>query len=343
MRSSKRVKEPAVDGRSETLNKDIINWLLDGGDSSVRYFTLLNVLDSAEEDAEVQEAKKNIMLDGPVPEILGMMRADGYSSTLPRFYRDKYKGLCWQLIILAELGADGENEDIKRRCEYIFENSQVKGSGAFSMETSVKNGGGRMSAAIPCLTGNMIFALSRLGFARDARVLKAAEWLAENQRYEDGDGEVSSKLKDCWGAHSCYMGAVKALKGFAELPREARFDKVGKSIEAGVEFLLKHRVYKQSHDLSKPLKPGWTKFSFPLMYQTDALEILLILLKLGVTDERMSDAAELVIMKRDSEGCWTQQSAYQGKFLLDIEENGKSKWITLRALEALKIYYGGKV
>jgi hypothetical protein len=76
------------------------------------------------------------------------------------------------------------------------------------------------------------------------------------------------------------------------------------------------------------------------MYQTDALELLGILEKLGYRDERMREAVDLVVSKQDSEGRWVLESTFNGRFQTSIERKGEpSKWITLKALTALKRYY----
>jgi hypothetical protein len=98
------------------------------------------------------------------------------------------------------------------------------------------------------------------------------------------------------------MGVVKALKALAEIPFNQRNKEVKKTIEEGVEYLLKHHIYKRSHDLSRVSKPGWLRLGFPLMYQTDVLEILGILTRLGYHDERMQDAIDLLISKQDNQG-----------------------------------------
>ncbi len=85
----------------------------------------------------------------------------------------------------------------------------------------------------------------------------------------------------CWGRHTCSMGAIKALKSLAEIPPERRTPAVRATIGAGAEYLLRHHIFKRSHDLAKVSKPGWKRFGFPLMYQTDVLEILWILGRLG--------------------------------------------------------------
>ena len=102
-----------------------------------------------------------------------------------------------------------------------------------------------------------------------------------------------------------------------------------------------HHIYKRSHDLSKKSKPGWLRLGFPLMYQTDILEILDILTRLGVKDERMQDAMDIVVSKQDDQGRWILENTFNGRFITNIETKGKpSKWITLNAIRVLKKYNG---
>jgi hypothetical protein len=76
------------------------------------------------------------------------------------------------------------------------------------------------------------------------------------------------------------------------------------------------------------------------MYQTDALELFSILAKLGIKDERMYDALELILSKQDMQGRWRLENTFNGRFQTNIEQKGEpSKWITLKALTALKNYY----
>jgi hypothetical protein len=133
------------------------------------------------------------------------------------------------------------------------------------------------------------------------------------------------------------MGVVKSLKALAEIPPEKRPKDVINTIEKGVEYILKHHIHKRSHDLSRVSKPSWLRFGFPLMYQTDVLEILGILTKLGRKDKRMHEATDLVISKQDDQGRWKLERTFNGRFQANIEQKGKpSKWITLNALRALK-------
>jgi hypothetical protein len=246
---------------------------------------------------------------------------------------------------LAELGADEKDERVIRACEFLLENSQDHESGGFSVCHSVEIGGGWHSLVIPCLTGNIVWSLIRFGYLEDCRVKRGINWITTYQRFDDGikeppKGWPYDKHKDCWGTHTCHMSVVKALKALSEIPPSKRSEDVTKTIEKGVEHMLKHHIHKRSHDLSCVSKPGWLRFGFPLMYQTDALEILGILTKLGYKDKRMQEAVDLVISKQDNQGRWKLESTFNGRFYVDIEQKGKpSKWITLNALKALRGFY----
>jgi hypothetical protein len=327
------------------LKNDPTEWLLETDNPSVHYFTLTELLEKPETEQETIAAKKEIMHRGTVPKILAKQNDQGYWETPDRFYTAKYKGTVWQLIILAELGADANDERVRKACEFMLENSQDHESGGFSMATSKKMGGGRHSGVIPCLTGNMVWSLIKLGFLEDQRVERAINWIAKYQRFDDGIEQVPKgwpydKATSCFSNHSCHMGVVKALKALAAIPVNKRSDDVKSTIKEGAEYLLIHHIHKRSHDLSHVSKPSWLKFGFPLMYQTDALEILGILTSLGYKDERMQEAVDLVISKQDNQGRWMLEGTFNGRFQTNIEQKGKpSKWITLNALKVLKRFY----
>jgi hypothetical protein len=328
------------------LKADPVDWLLEKDNPSVRYFTLTQIQDKPQNSPEAQEAKKEIMLSGVVPKILAKQHDGGYWEAPEKFYTAKYRGTVWQLIILAELGAEGNDPRIKKACEFILENSQERESGGFSPWASTKTGGGRYSGVIPCLTGNMVWSLIRLGFLEDPRVQRGIEWIVNYQRFDDGEAWPPKiwpyeKATYCFGKHSCFMGVVKALKALAAIPPEKRSEAAVDTLNRGSEYLLKHHVYKKSHNLTRVSKPGWMKLGFPLMYQTDVLEILGILTQLSCRDGRMQEAVDLVVSKQDELGRWTLENTFNGRFQASIEEKGSnSKWVTLNALKALKGFYG---
>lgn len=283
---------------------------------------------------------------GVVPKILSKQNEGGFWEDSNKFYTAKYKGTVWQIIILAELGADGKSEKIGKAVEFVLNNSQDLESGGFSTNRSAKGGGGLHSYVIPCLTGNLVYSLIRLGYINDPRVIKGIDYIVKYQRFDDGIGSVPKRWPYdrfimCFGKHSCHMGVVKSLKALAEITSDMRTSEIKAVIKNGAEYLLAHRIFKKSHDLKKVSKPGWLKLGFPLMYQDDILEILGILTKLDYKDVRMNEALEILISKQDDSGKWKLESTFNGKFQVDIEQKGKpSKWITLNALRVLRRFYG---
>jgi hypothetical protein len=326
------------------LKADPTGWLLEKDNPSVQYLALTEILNKPENDPEVKEAKDKIMEVGAVPKILAEQSNEGYWETPHSLYTPKYKGTVWQLIILAELGADGKNDRIRKACEFLLDHSQDRESGGFSNYQNVKTGGGTHSGVMPCLTGNMVWSLIKFGYLEDPRVQRGIDWIVTYQRFDDGICEAPKgwpyRADDCWGKHTCHMGVVKALKALTEIPANKRSKNVMNTIEKGAEHMLKHHIHKRSHDLNRVSKPAWLRFGFPLMWQTDVLEILGILTKLGYKDKRMQEAIDLVISKQDNQGRWKLENTFNGRFHVDIEQKGKpSKWITLNALKTLKGFY----
>jgi hypothetical protein len=326
------------------LKADPTNWLLEENNPSVRYFTLTDILDLPVDSREAIKARKQIMKIGVVPGILARQEDGGYWGIPENFYEhSKYKGTIWQLIVLAELGADGSDDLTRKACEFVLKNSQDRKSGGFSIYGNPDNGG-KHGMVIPCLTGNMVYSLIRLGYLEDSRVQKGIDWITTYQRFDDRtdnppNGWPYDIKYGCWGRHTCSMGAIKALKALAEIPEQERSPDVKATLSKGVEYFLQHHVYKRSHNLLKAGRVNWTRFGFPLMYQTEALEILGVLTKLGYHDPRMQDAIDLLLSKQDNQGRWMLETTFNGRFLVDIEAKDKpSKWITLNALRVLRAY-----
>lgn len=326
------------------LKADPTDWLLEESNPSVRYLTLVNILGKKKTSPDVKRAKADIMRVGVVPKILKKQK-NGSWNRPGRFYRDKYRGTVWQLIMLAEHEADGDNEHIHAACEYVLNCSQDPESHGFSYDQHADGSGGIHSEVIPCLTGNMVWSLLRFGFIDDERVQKGIEWITKYQRFDDC---IAAKLKGwpydrfemCWGKHSCHLGVVKSLKALSAIPQKERNRDVNQAISNASEYLLAHHIYKRSHDLTKVSKPGWLKLQFPLMYQTDILEIADLLVGLGIKDDRMNDALEMIVSKQNDEGRWNLESTLNGRFWINIETKAKpSKWITYRAMKVLKDYY----
>lgn len=331
-----------MDAWRSALRADPTPWLMEEENPSVRYFTLTQLMDVPETDPEALAARAAILREGTAPRMLDIMETAEYQADFPSFYTAKYKGLVWSLIVLAELGVP-PTPRLSPLCEAILTRSQDLEEGGFSMHTAARTGGGRVSEVIPCLTGNLVWSLTRLGYGDDPRVRRGLDWLIERMRYNDGEETDPqtppyANYEMCWGAHTCLMGVVKALKAYAAVPPAQRSDRLNAAADRAAQFMLLHRVDRRSHNLNRLSKPGWRQFGFPLMYQTDTLEALDCLTALGYRDPRMSDALALVLQKQGEDGAWRQENDYGAmRALVPFGQAGeRDKWVTLRAMRVLK-------
>ncbi len=342
----------------ELLKGDPLPWLLeiDPVNPGVRYFALRELLERPEDDPEVRQARAAIMASGPVPAILAAQAPEGYWVKPGNTYSPKYRGLPWQIIFLAELGADPADERVRRGCEYLLDHSQAV-TGGFSLSQPPSP-----SAAVHCLNGNLVYALLKLGWGadpasagsrkhpaeagcvRDPRLQAAIDWMV---RAITGEGEVRYYRWSTSGPgfacginqeQPCAWGANKALKALSAIPPDQRTPPVQRAIQKGVDFLFSRDPALADYPYSRRVSPNWFKFGFPSSYWSDVLETAAVLGDLGYGgDARLANVIQLILSKQDDRGRWKQEHDLNYKMWMNIERPDKpSKWITLRALRVLK-------
>ncbi len=329
-----------MDNWKTQLKADSLPWLLkpDADNPGVCYFVLRDLLDWPEDDPELCRARADIMRLGPVPTILQAQHPDGYWIKPGGGYTPSYRATIWQIIFLAELGADPGDERVQRGCEYLLSHS-IAANGAFSMSQRPVP-----SSVVCCLNGDLLYALLQLGYANDPRVQAALEWQVQATI---GQGQVRYYKSGTSGpgfgcgynmGQSCAWGATKAMKALIAVPPEQRTSALQQAIEVGVEFLLGCDPAVADYPYTERVNTTWFKFGFPLSYRSDVLETTAVLVKLGYGDDpRLSNALQFILSKQDSQGRWKLEKALNGKMWADIEEKDKpSKWVTLRAMRVLK-------
>ena len=329
------------------LKADPIPLLLEPENPSVRYFTLTEIIDRSPDDPDVLNAQKDIMLTGEVPTLMEGQTDEGYWDSENSYYLPRYTGTAWRFLLLAEFNADGSQPKIRKIANYLYQHAQVDTGGFSSRDISIRESN---VDTTPCFTGNMVWSCIRLGYLEDPQVQKGIDWIVKYSRFDDGNAttwpEWLPQNPDdyCWGRHTCFRGVIAHLQALAEIPVEKRSLQVKQTLEAGVEYILIHHVYKHSHDLSKPITK-YMQVGFPLYAENDMLRMLLFLTKLDIRDNRMQEAIDLLVKKQNMCGQWKQQhifpkTKHTGFIPISIDPKGQSsKWVTLRALITLKRFY----
>jgi len=340
----------------DSLRADPVPWLLEADpvQPAVRYFTLRDVLDRDAGDREVRDARINIMARGPVPAILATQEPEGYWCHPGPGYLPKYRSTIWQVVFLAQLGAEGADPRVRAACEYVL-SQNVASNGGLSLN-------GTPSSFVHCMAGNLAAALVDLGWLQDERVLSALEWQAQTISGEgiaDSQSRGMDKRYYASGTSGplfacaanaglpCAWGAIKALLALSKVPPSLRSERMQVATRLGASFLLSRDPAVADYAFGTGTRPNssWFKFGYPIGYVTDVLQNLEVLAALGqAQDPRLARALELVIGKQDSLGRWTLEYSYNGKTWVNVENKGQpSKWVTLRALKVLRAAYpGGK-
>lgn len=334
---------------------ETIEWLLEPSNPAVAVLTrrtLLGEPDTAETAALWSRRNEY----DPVRSILQAMKDDGSWDTPSRDYQ-KYRGSLWQIHLLGELRADGNDPHLRPGVEYAF--SRQLSDGSWSA------GNMQPKASITCLTANVGRALARLAGPDDPHVLAGIDYCVklfeklgivdcrEGRPYQLNGychmltpkillylGEVP---REKWpeGAQALRDECVARLREkevFRCLPEEAReFNDLIWSKPSGERHGLREQFIAEHPALHYKEKPGWLRFGFPLSYNSDALEALDALMSVGETPRpEYGGAIELVRSQAGADFRWRMRNSLNGKMWGDVEAKGQpSKWLTLRALRVL--------
>jgi len=324
----------------------VLDWLLEKNDPGIRYLALRDLLDTSPDDKELVAACEEAHAKPPIATILAAMNEAGYWVEPGPGYYPKYHGTVWSISLLAQLGASAAyDKRIERACTYILDHALTAG-GQFTAS-------GAPSGTADCLQGNLCAALVALGCA-DSRLETAFDWMARSVTGEgvapvaDRRAEVRYYAGKCGprfacgsnNKQSCAWGAIKVMLAFSQWPHERRTPVINRAIQEGIDFLFSTDPALADYPSGYSAKPSgnWWKFGFPVFYVTDLLQNVEALVALGCgSDPRLHNALKLIREKQDSQGRWLLEYDYADKTWTEFgAKKQPNKWVTLRALRALK-------
>jgi hypothetical protein len=287
-------------------------WLLEPENPSVRYWTLVDLLDLPPSHLEVQNARVAIAGQPLVREIFALQKPPGY------WGEDEMKpytaqGAVAALSLLHMLGVVPDHRTALG-CDSFLKFCQHT-SGGFSLTRTLRSG------IFPCTTGEHLPFLVYFGFGDDPRLRQAFAFVIDDMSSEDA--------LDCgrYQHRDCLWGAIAALNGLAALPREwqtAQSESVVKR--------LANALLDAPYDFEGEHK-RWLTFGVPRAW--DLLSALKALAAYGYArDHRFTPLLELVLARQDESGRWLCGSVSR---TWPVEpRNRPSKWVTLDALRVLK-------
>ncbi len=294
------------------MDPQALPWLLDPENPSVRYWTLVDLLDRPANDPDVQAARASLASQPLVKDLFARQHPEGYwgdDETKPY----TAQGAAGVLALLYMLGVPPD-ERTAAGCDSLLKNCQNK-NGGLSLVKALRSG------IFPCTTGEHLPFLVYFGLGEDPRVRAAFRFVVETMTAEEAlyCGRYVHKY--------CLWGAIAALNGLAVLPTDMRSEKSERVAQRLADALLDAR-----YDFEGEHK-RWLTFGVPRVW--DLLSALKALAAHGYArDARFTPLLKLILERQDDQGRWRCGSVSR---TWPVERRGQaSKWVTLDVLRVLK-------
>ena len=190
---------------------DLIAWILEPENPSVRFRTLTELLDRGGSE-EALEAQRAIAASAPVSKLLQAMHPDGYwLQKNPRTGQVLGDG--------AEYGSFGTTHFCLSYCaELGLDKSHPLVAKAAARYLGLQREDGDWLGHYSCLYAYNIRTLVKLGYAGDERVRRSIELMLGTLRPDGGYLCDIHEKPNRKPPKSCIRGCAKALLAFAELP-----------------------------------------------------------------------------------------------------------------------------
>jgi hypothetical protein len=301
------------------------DWLLEPQNPSIRYWTLVDLLNRPASDPEVIMARAAILDAPPVAQLLSDQKRDGYWVKRD-YYLPKHYGTFWVLTVLADLGLTAEDERIRRGCEFMF--TYQREHGGFCRRRRVQ-GRGMMwdDQPGPCTHARVVRFLIQFGYAEDPRTQMALDWLLGTQR-EDG-----MWLCRYGRGHGCLRATLDYLRVAALYPALTAHPVTARAA-ATVQGLLMAPRMGRYHVKDKWRILEYPYFDYSLISALDALG------RLGYECQQpqLAAALEYLVSRQLPNGAWPLDQSVSCP-PLDVGKPGApNKWLTLDAWQMLKAF-----
>ncbi|HEX3044185.1 MAG TPA: hypothetical protein VHY08_05480 [Bacillota bacterium] len=310
------------------IDGDVITWLLDSDNPSVRYRTLTELFGKSNNDPEVIDTISKINDSEPVTSLLQKMYPEGYwLQKNPRTGE-----IVGQDV---EYGSFGTTHFCLSYCaELGLNRSHPLIDLAAKRYLSLQKPDGDWYRHFSCLAGYNLRTFLMLGYRDDPSIQKSIDLILETERFDGGYlCDLHEGKKKTKPVKSCIRGAVKVLLAFSLLPEYWEH----KRCRSLIDYFLRRDGIFHSKDQERFVNDDMNRSSFPITWRANTWEVLYALSKMGYgDDERLARAWTQVETKVDT----------QGRYILDwtstespwkVGKRGEAnQWITLYILLAKK-------
>jgi hypothetical protein len=301
-------------------------WLLGSDEPSIRHQARRDLLGEEDPGDRAQT------LDGPIVQaLLAGQQADGGFGVHPYH---KWKGAHWRLESLVELEVPSGEPRLMAALDTVLDwLADPRQPG-----TSRRRSDG-MTLSHASMEGNALAVACRLGAADDPRAHRLADRLVAWQ-WPDGGWNCSLRAS---GRRSSFHETLAPMWGLSEFAQSTGSSAARAAADRAAELFLDHRLFR-IHGTGAPIHPQWVRPRYPPYWHYDILQALHQLRRMGkVTDERASDALDVLVAKRGPDG-WAASGYWwrppggggAGVEVADWGRGGPNPMLTLNALRVLR-------
>ncbi len=299
-----------------------MDWLLDEENPSVRYRTLVELLDENPDAPTIRKLKAQIPGSNQAERIFSKMHPDGYW---------EYKGVGanvdyvdfitthFNLSFLAELGLDKSDPRVALAAERYL--CLTKPDGDYSRHMS-------------CLYAYNIRTFIMLGYRDDPRVRKTVELMLSTSRHDGGYlCDMHEGKRKVRPVRSCINGSTKALMAFAMLPDLWGHPRSRKLVDY---FLRRGAIYRTDSP-GVPANRSSNIMVFPFHWRSNLLESAYALAAMGYgTRPELDDMWKAFESKKDKESRYVLDWDPPRCYFKTGKRGQANKWVTVYAYLALK-------
>ena len=301
--------------------EQIIEWLLKG-DVSIQYQTYRDLLKSERKDLQ-----DRIESEGWGKQFLSRRKPNGHWGD--RFYQPKWISTHYTLLDLRNLYLNPNNKPAGESILQVLNTSKADDGG-------IQLGPSTSHRSDVCVNGMFLNYASY--FKTPEEELQSIVDSLLNERMPDGGFNCRSTRSGA--THSSLHSTISVLEGLFEFQKSGhtyRKDDISAAIKSAEEFILIHRLFL-SDRTGKIIHKDFLKLAYPGRWKYDILRALDYFQKAErKRDDRMNDAIDVILEKRNKTGTWNMQAAHPGELHFVMEKAGKpGRWNTLRAMRVLK-------
>ena len=296
---------------------NVIDWLL-SSDPAIRWQAMRDLTDATE--AEVTAERAKVATEGWGAQLLAAQDPDGRWSGGTFF--PEWISTEATLTLLRLLGLDPESAEARHAIAPVHEAAR------WDYDASLRFFEGEVE---PCINGRAVAIGAYFGQDVGGIVDRLL-----GEQMADGGWNCEQENGSTRGS---FDSTLNVLEGLLEYERSTGTNiDVAAARRRGEEYLLERRLLRRLSD-GEIGQERWLQLGFPNGWFYDVARALDYFRDARpAPDERMTEALDVLVSKRQADGRWPLDHAYHDTLLVDLgeREGQPSRWITLRAMRVLR-------